>query len=67
MEAVPVEIIQGNQAAVAAIADGARIKAFWIAGKFGEYGQPAHLISFDAGGNPVQIEGKFLRLGDDWF
>lgn len=67
VEAVPVEIIRGNQAAVTAIADGARIKAIWIAGKFGEYGEPAHLISFDAGGTPVWIEGKFLRLGDDRF
>ncbi|GAB4258903.1 MAG: hypothetical protein Kow0092_06760 [Deferrisomatales bacterium] len=67
LEAVPQAVLRGNPEAVEALAGGASVRAVWIAGKFGEYGDPAHVIRFDRDGNPVEVEGKFIRLGDDRF
>ncbi|GAB6063392.1 hypothetical protein [Deferrisoma palaeochoriense] len=64
---VPEAVRAGTPRAVARIRAGAEIRAVWIEGKFGEYGDRVHVIRFNAAGDPTAVEGKFIRLGDDRF
>jgi len=67
LESVPEAVRTGTPEAVARIREGAAIRAVWIEGKFGEYGDRVHVIRFDPEGTPVSVEGKFIRLGDGRF
>ncbi len=67
LEAVPEAVLRQNRAAVERIGRGAAVRAVWIQGKFGEYGDPVHVVRFGRDGAPVEVGGKFIRLGDSVF
>ena len=67
LDRVPEAVIRQNRTALERIAGGAGIRAVWVRGKFGEYGDRVHVLRFSPGGVPQTLEGKFIRLGDGLF